>query len=433
MNCFKSLVLAFVLLFLPAPCLWASACLEEDFNSPPDSARPGVYWYFMDGNLDRDEMTADLESMKAAGIGNLIFLEVDLGMPRGPVGFMSEQWQELFANAVREAQRLGLDITLGSGPGWCGSGGPWVKPEQSMQHLVFSVTQTKGPGQFDEVLALPQQRSTVWHTMRSDFYEDVVVYAFGRREPIIPDINEKALYERDPYTSKPGVKPYLRAPAHYEEPGADDVIFPKDLIDLTQYLEPDGRLRWEVLEGDWTIIRMGSRPTGASSRPAPEPGVGLECDKFDAKALDGHFANYYGKLLKKVSPRAGKHGWTAMHIDSWEMGAQNWTAEFIEEFKKRRGYDPKPYLPVYTGRVVESLEMSERFLWDVRMTGQELVLENHAGHLKELGRSHGFELSIEPYDMNPTADLDLGAVADVPMCEFWSVGYGTPEFDSSFS
>ena len=64
------------------------------------------------------------------------------------------------------------------------------------------------------------------------------------------------------------------------------------------------------------------------------------------------------------------------------------------------------------------------------MTGQELVLENHAEHFKALGHAYGFDLSIEPYDMNPTADLDLGAVADIPMCEFWSVGYG---FDSSFS
>ena len=83
-----------------------------------------------------------------------------------------------------------------------------------------------------------------------------------------------------------------------------------------------------------------------------------------------------------------------------------------------------------TGRVVESLEVSERFLWDLRLTAQELVLENHAQHLKDLGRRYGFGLSIEPYDMNPCSDLSLGAVADVPMCEFWAQGYG---FDTAFS
>lgn len=86
------------------------------FENPPESARPGVYWYFINGNVSKTGMTADLESMKKAGLGNLIFLEVNVGVPRGPVDFMSEQWQELFAHAVREAERLGIDITLGSGP-----------------------------------------------------------------------------------------------------------------------------------------------------------------------------------------------------------------------------------------------------------------------------------------------------------------------------
>jgi len=158
--------------------------------------------------------------------------------------------------------------------------------------------------------------------------------------------------------------------------------------------------------------------------------VGFDHDKFDKAALEHHFQNYYGRLLKKLGPRAKQHGWTAVHLDSWEMGAQNWTPRFREEFTQRRGYDPQPYLVTYSGRAVESVEVSERFLWDVRLTAQELVLENYAGHLKTLGREHGFELSIEPYDMNPCADLDLGAVADVPMCEFWSAGFG---FDSSFS
>ena len=405
------------------------ATLEEEFRSPPDSARPGVYWYFMDGNSSRQGMTADLESMKEVGLGNLVFLEVNVGVPRGPVDFMSEQWQALFAHAVHEAERLGIDITLGVGPGWTGSGGPWVKAAQSMQHLVFSVVETKGPEEFDAVLPLPGQRSTRWHKMRSPFYEDVVVYAFPRRKPIIRDVNEKALYERDPYTSMPGVKPWLPAPAQYREPGSAAVISLKDMVDLTGKLDSDGRLRWDVPAGEWNIVRMGRRSTGAATRPAPEPGVGLECDKFDTAAFDDHFANFVGKLLKKVGPRKD-HGWTTLHMDSWEMGSQNWTRNFREEFTKRRGYDPMPYLPTYTGRAVESLALTERFLWDVRMTCQELVLENHVEHLKKMGRKHGFDLSIEPYDMNPTADLDLGAVADVPMCEFWSAGYG---FDSSFT
>lgn len=404
--------------------------LEKDFVVPPDAARPGVYWYFMDGNLNGPEMLKDLESMKDAGLGNALFLEVDAGVPRGPVKFMSDEWQNLFANAVHHAERLGIDITLGAGPGWCGSGGPWVKPEQSMQHLVFSAVDTTGPAKFDGVLPMPAQRIDAWHNMASPFYEDVVVYAFPKCNPMLGDIDEKALYGRNPFSSMPGVKAFLPAPAGFPDPDPSNVIDPAKLIDLTGRVRADGKLAWDVPAGEWTILRMGRRSTGANTRPAPAAGAGLEHDKFDPAALDEHFANYCGRLLAKLGPRAKQHGWTAVHLDSWEMGAQNWTPKFQEEFRKRRGYDPQPLFVTFSGRAVRSIAESERFLWDMRLTTQELILENYAGHLKELGRRHGLELSIEPYDMNPTADLELGAVADVPMCEFWSAGMG---FDSSFS
>ena len=132
-----------------------AATLVDEFRDPPDSTRPGVYWYFMDGNQDRDEMVADLEAMAKAGIGSVLFLEVNIGVPRGPVGFMSAQWQDNFAHAVRTAERLGMEFILGTGPGWAGSGGPWVKPELSMQHLVGGATKVTGPSVFEGTLPVP--------------------------------------------------------------------------------------------------------------------------------------------------------------------------------------------------------------------------------------------------------------------------------------
>ncbi|HKO82140.1 MAG TPA: glycosyl hydrolase, partial [Chitinophagaceae bacterium] len=157
----------------------------------------------------------------------------------------------------------------------------------------------------------------------------------------------------------------------------------------------------------------------------------FECDKFDTTAFNDHLNEFTGKLLTKIGSRnkQSKGGLTMLHMDSWEMGSQNWTNEFRNEFMKRRGYDPLPFYPVYAGKIVESLEISERFLWDLRQTSQELIVEYHAQHLKKYSHQNGFGLSIEPYDMNPSADMELGAVADVPMCEFWSPG----GFNSSFS
>jgi hypothetical protein len=431
-----------VLLSVSADCAAGGfSGLEKSFVHPPDSARPWVYWMWMDGNLSREGITADLEAMQRAGIGGVIIMEVDVGIPRGPVKFMSPEWRGLFRHVVTEAERLGLQITLNAGPGWTGSGGPWVKPEQSMQHLVASAVEVTGPKRFAEELPKPAPRKPFFgegalppdiEKARKEFFRDVAVLAFptpsgGER---IADIDEKALYVRAPYSSQPGVKPFLPSSSRHPEVPAGAAVNSARILDLSDRLASGGRLDWDVPEGRWTILRFGRTSTGANTRPAPAPGLGLESDKFDKAALDAHFDQFAGALLRELEPRrkSAGAGWMSLHIDSWEMGAQNWTAAFREEFLRRRGYDLLRFLPAMTGRVVDSREVSERFLWDLRQTAQELVIGNHAQHLKELGRRHGLALSIEPYDMNPCSDMSLGGVADVPMCEFWLHG-----FDTAFS
>jgi hypothetical protein len=387
-------------------------------------------------------MTADLESMKQAGIGYVLFLEVNVGVPRGKVNFLTEEWQDLYKHAVRESERLGIRIVLGSGPGWAGSGGPWVSPAESMTHLVSSDTLVTGPAEFSGHLSVPKPRKPFFgeesltpglKKIRDNWYEDVVVLAFPTPETEyrIEGIDEKALYYRAPYTSQPGVLPFIPAPADFSEK-AGAAIDQAEIINITDKLNKDGSLNWKIPSGKWTIMRFGKRNNGAVTRPAPAPGLGFEADKFDTASFNSHYNTYAGKLISKVQPAISKTGggWTMIHIDSWEMGSQNWSPQFREEFTKRRGYDPLLYLPVYSGRIVNSLELSERFLWDLRQTSSELIVENHAGHFKDLGKRSGFRLSVEPYDMNPSADLDLGGVADVPMCEFWSDGFG---FNSTFS
>ena len=385
---------------------YAADELSQVFTNPPEAARPWVYWFFMDGNLTREGMTADLEAMKQAGIGGAIILEVNIGIARGPVEFMSQPWRELLKHAINEADRLGLEIALGAGPGWCGTGGPWVKPEQSMQHLVASETQVAGPSHFDAPLPQPQPRKPFFgedtltpelHKIWKEYYRDVVVLAFPTptSDYRIPDVDEKALYFRAPYSSQKGVKPFLTADRAVLPAG--QCIASNQIIELSAKLGADGRLVWDVPAGNWTIMRFGRTITGQTTRPAPVPGLGLESDKFTKTALDAHFESFIGNLLKTVGePQHPGRGLTTVHFDSWEMSSQNWSEQFRDEFRQRRGYDPLRYLPAMLGRVVESVAVSERFLWDLRQTAQELVVENHALRLKELARGHGLKLSIEP-------------------------------------
>jgi hypothetical protein len=436
----KSFAAIFVLLTMLSALVGntrAADSLSQQFATPPASAKPWVYWYFMDGNLTRDGMTADLEAMKKAGIGGAIFLEVNIGIPRGPVDFMSPQWQDLVAHAVHEADRLGIQIALGAGPGWCGTGGPWITPELAMQDLVASTTNVTGPAAFSAALPRPKPRKpffgegTLTPELKKkwqDFYRDTAVLAFRTPDGTnrIADVDEKALYYRAPFSSQPGVKPFLPAPVKYPVLPADDCIQPADMVDLTKNLSADGHLNWQVPPGQWTIMRFGRALTGQTTRPAPQPGLGFESDKFDRKALDAHFADYIQKLLAKIGPHTNPAGGlTMLHFDSWEMGSQNWSPRFGAEFKKRRGYDPLKYLPTLSGRIVGSPEISGRFLWDLRRTAQELIVENHVGYLAALAHKNGLTLSVEPYDLNPAGDLTLGRVADVPQCEFWHLGFDT--------
>jgi len=301
--------------------------IESDFLHPPDSARPWVYWYFMDGNFSREGLTADLESMKRAGLGGGIFLEVNVGVPRGPVEFMGSRWRELFAHAVHEADRLGLQLAVGTGPGWCGTGGPWVKPEQSMQHLVASETNVRGPRRFSAILSRPQPRppffgvgtltpelAKAWR----EYYADVAVLAFPTPQgnARVADIDEKALYYRAPFSSAPGVKPLLPEPSSASTIPSEQCIARVQIVDLTSRLRADGHLDWDVPAGDWTILRFGRTSTGQCTRPAPLPGLGFETDKFDAAAIDAHFAAFTAKLIEAIGPRSSSgNGLTTIHFD----------------------------------------------------------------------------------------------------------------------
>ncbi len=124
--------------------------LSRQFITPPASARPWVYWFWNNGNVTKAGITADLEAMQRVGIGGVIIMDVveRFAPPPGTADFMSAEWQELFRFAVAEAHRLGLEINMTNGPGWCGSSGPWITPELSMQMLVTTNLLVEGSDSF---------------------------------------------------------------------------------------------------------------------------------------------------------------------------------------------------------------------------------------------------------------------------------------------
>ncbi|MBI5864309.1 MAG: hypothetical protein HZB38_07365 [Planctomycetes bacterium] len=378
--------------------------LERGFRDPPAQARPHTWWHWMNGNVTREGITADLEAMKRIGLGGAQIFNVSEGIPEGSVGVMSPEWRAMVSHAVHEADRLGLELCMHNCAGWSSSGGPWITPEHAMQRVVTSETAVTGPAAFSELLPQPQSNK--------DYYRDIAVLAFPtpRNAALrIKDIGPKAGFEAR----------YGQLPALDALP-PDAVVEQNAIADLTGKLEADGKLKWDVPAGAWTILRIGYTPTGAVNAPSPESGRGLECDKLSRAGLDAHWAGMMGPLGGDLGPLMGSTLNNCL-VDSYEVGGQNWTAQFRDEFLRRRGYDPLPFLPALTGRVIDSGERSERFLWDFRRTIADLFADNYYSYFAELCHKHGMRASIEPYD-GPFDCLLSGRDADIPMGEFWVGG-----------
>jgi len=379
--------------------------LAQGFVNPPASARPWVYWFPLNGNLSSNGITADLEAMKRVGLGGVLYMETDQGAPAGPAGFGGPLWRDLFKHICSEAHRLGLEVNMNNDAGWCWSGGPWITPELSMQQVVWTMTEVSGPQPFIGILPQPEAKMS--------FYRDIAVLAFPTppKRYMIPDIRDK---------SAQGSGEIALHTVYGALPS--EATIPRDrIVNLTSRLKADGLLGWKVPPGQWTLLRLGHTTTGVSNHPAPAGGLGLESDELSKKASDAAFAGLMAKVIGDSRPLAGQ-GKTLVstHIDSWETGSQNWTPRFREEFKRRRGYDPLPFLPVMTGLVVDDSEVSERFLWDVHQTVDDLLLENYAGQFHKLANRRGLRLSIEAYYGEPAEDMAYAGRADEPMAEFWS-------------
>ena len=216
----------------------------------------------------------------------------------------------------------------------------------------------------------------------------------------------------------------VRQPLPSGEPGT--AIDPASVIDLTARCDADGVLDWEVPAGQWTILRTGYTLTGANTSWSSPTGIGLESDPLDAAAMDFQFANAAAPLIEDAGPLAG-NVFRSVQIDSWEINHPNWTAGFLEDFRKLRGYDPRPFLPTLAGHLVGNAERSDRFLYDYRKTVGDLVAENYFGRLGTLARAKGILQQSEaggvcsPKSMALDCLKNLGR-CDIPMGEFWQDG-----------
>ena len=195
-----------------------------------------------------------------------------------------------------------------------------------------------------------------------------------------------------------------------------------EVIDITDKCK-DGSLHWDVPEGRWMVYRFGTSLTGKKNHPASAEATGLEVDKLDKEAFSRYLHTYLDMYKDAAGGLLGKHGIQYLLIDSYESGAQNWTACLPGEFKARRGYDMMPWLPAVAGIIVESPEATERFLWDYRRTIGELFAENYDNASEICRRDYGMDgVFIESHEhgRNCLADgISIKKTASYPMSAMW--------------
>ena len=214
----------------------------------------------------------------------------------------------------------------------------------------------------------------------------------------------------------------LYAAATPEVPAAA-AIASGDVVDITDHMNADGRLTWTAPAGRWRVLRFGYSLTGAKNGPASLEATGLEVDKLNRAAVRGYLDHYLDLYQSASKGLMGEHGVQFMVTDSWEAGAQNWTNELFAEFKQRRGYDMHPWMPVLAGRVVQSAQASDRFLWDFRATLGELVVENHYAQVAQSLQQRGMGLYSESHESGRAFIGDGMSVkrrATVPMGAMWT-------------
>lgn len=388
--------------------------LAEGFQSPPANVRPHTWWHWMDGNVTKAGITADLEAMKKVGIGGAQMFTVAQGIPKGPVDYMSPKWREMTVFAVKEAARLGIELCIHNCAGWSSSGGPWVQPEHAMQVIAWSETRVDGPSKF--AYQLPQPKAPQVYANVA-YYRDIATFAF-KTPTSVPEAKDPNFLGKTGVIRQDGLLPQFNAGT----PGGMPSIPKGEIINLTSKVDPSGKLTWDAPDGNWTVLRMGHVPTGKDNHPAPEEGDGLEVDKLSREAMDAFWRDgTMAAVLKDIGPLAGKSLNNAL-IDSYEVGSQNWTPKFRQEFRKRRRYDPLPYLPAIAGITVDSKEITERFLWDFRRTIADLYADNYYRYFGELCHKAGLQFSTEPYGNGGFDAIQAGGTADIPMGEFWIGG-----------
>ncbi len=393
-----------------------SQSLDLQFVAPPREAKPYTWWMWLGTVNPKECITRDLEEFKAKGLVAVTIKSSSLGpvwypehkavldgkeyrkvktneyggksaeRPEGRVEFWSNENLDAIRYAAKEANRLGLDLGL-----QISTNAPreFVSNEYAQQIIDWSEASFIGPGLFEGTLPVPNGKiQKMSNKLYGEPYNrDIITLAF-------PDKSQ---------------------------------IKVEEVINLSNKMNVDGRVSWNVPEGKWIIMRFVQVSTQFGNESS------LHLDGLSTEAMDKGWGVTVGRLLTKMTPEERK-GLKFIEEDSWEAGHPTWTKTFPEEFKKRRGYDLLPYLPVLAGRVIGDQQLSTQIEQDHQLTKDDLIADNHYAYRRKLANKEGLLFYSETGgpNMKEGDGLKNSGRVDVAMGEFWMPSAHRPSSERRF-
>ncbi len=410
MKRMKRIVLA-ALLVCGAQGAWAA--LEDSFRDVPVADRPWAYWWWINGHVDKETITSDMEAMRRVGFGGLLMFDArgywddkgHLVLPKPKMEFMSPEWRELLKFGIQEAARVGLEVSVNLSSCAGALKGPWEVGADAPKRLVCQTTPLAGGARVDEVLKDPE-RAHFWN---------IATFAVKYDGTAVTN-NPAWLNAGDGLFSMVASVWGKRVDGQKEAaPRAA-----QEVVELTAKTDAGGRLVWDVPPGQWVLVRFGYTTID---------GHEYDVDVLDPKAVEGHFNRMGLAILADVGPLAGKT-LTHFYSVSWEGAVPTWTGAFEQDFTKSRGYAIRPWMPVLAGFAVKGQAESARFMSDYRRARNEAFRDNFYGTMMALCHKHGLEWHSEsggPWTRHPAVFGEADQLAflarnDMPQGEFWYTG-----------
>jgi hypothetical protein len=382
--------------------------LEEGFREVPVAERPWCYYWWVNGNVDKETITRDLEAMRRIGFGGLLLFDArgyhedidHLIYPKPKMEFMSDEWRAMAAHTVREAARLGLEVSVNLSSCAGALKGPWAVGEDAPKRLVYQLTPLTSVAAVEN-----KPPSGLKH------FQSIASFKVFYKGAELPKTEWKNAGD-----------------------GPIDGWSGKKLDDSTDAPVRDAVSIQEVTAASELAILNGIVPDGCHAAllrfgTTVIDGHEYDVDILDAKAVEGHFNRMGKALLADAGPLVGKT-LTHFYNVSWEGAVPTWTPSFEADFQKHRGYAVRPWLPVLAGFRVQGGEQTARFVTDYRRTRNDCFLHNFYGTMVRLSHAHGIKWHSEsggPWNRKPeifgeTDQLAFLGVNDMPQGEFWYTG-----------